>query len=276
MLKSWGNTKPDDYFPARECIAVRRGRPHTSAGESSPLNCHHVDTKKCISLCVPLIGKSESFGVLQLLRPRGAGNVDIAPEVRDLAVTVARRIAVALANLKLSESLREQSVRDPLTQLFNRRYMTETLDRELHRAQRDDVGSVCLVLFDLDHFKRVNDTHGHGAGDAVLIALAEILLEHSRKSDMACRLGGEEFVLVLPNCSLEVARERAERVRVSVSELHVNHGAKRLGQITVSAGVAAFPDDAEDGYGLLQSADRALYRAKEKGRNRVEAAQAIA
>ena len=221
---------------------------------------------------MPLVGKSESFGVLQLLKTQSDAPVAIAAEMRELAVTVALRIAIAFANLKLSESLRDQSVRDPLTHLFNRRYMTETLERELHRARRDQGSPVCLVLLDLDHFKQVNDTYGLGAGDAVLLEFAAILIQHSRQSDVACRLGGEEFVLVLPDCPIEAAQRRAEQILSTVRRISWAHKGQELGPITVSAGVASCLDSASDAGSLLQAADKALYRAKDAGRDRVEVA----
>jgi diguanylate cyclase (GGDEF)-like protein len=172
-------------------------------------------------------------------------------------------------HLAASEArLRVLSVRDPLTGLFNRRYMEETLNSEVERAQREQT-TLGIIMLDVDHFKRFNDTLGHAAGDAVLRGLGELLSRNVRDTDVACRYGGEEFVLVLPGASLEVAKVRADRVREAVEELHIEHNGRTFAVITVSLGVALFPDHGEDGEALLEAADAALYRAKDKGRNQV-------
>ena len=182
--------------------------------------------------------------------------------------TVAEQLALALSNLRLRESLLQQSIRDPLTGLFNRRHLEETLDLELHRATRRGE-PISAVMFDVDHFKRYNDLHGHDAGDAVLRALGNLVQTHIRAGDVACRFGGEEFLLLQPGLGAEDARSRAESLRQAVSSLSLtNHGVE-LGSITVSMGVATYPEHAHDRAALLKRADEALYRAKQEGRNRV-------
>ena len=272
LMHSWGDEVIETVFLAHNCMGLRRGRAHISAGGGTPLNCRHVDNDQYVSLCVPLIGKNESFGVLQLLRMRSDSAGPALAAAKELAVTVSRRIAIAFANLKLSSKLREQSLRDPLTSLFNRRFMTETLDRELARAEREEDGSVSLVLIDLDRFKHLNDTYGHGAGDSVLVEVGRLLDRFSRNSDVACRMGGEEFVLVLPNCSLRAATERAERIRMAFSDLVFTYSGQSLGNVTLSAGVATFPACAINSENLMQEADAAMYRAKNNGRDQVEVA----
>ncbi len=269
LINDWGDCNVATVFASMQCIAIRRGRPHTSAGLGSPLNCRHVDTGSYVSLCVPLIGKSESFGVLELITEKSDEGWAALEAVRELAVTVARRIAVTFANLKLSQYFREQSVRDPLTNLYNRRYMNETLDRELHRASRTDGGILSVVQFDFDHFKQINDQFGHGAGDAVLVEFASILQEVSRASDVACRVGGEEFLLILPDCPLEIAVARAEKIRSELAALKVVTGGVELEGMTVSGGASAYPLCARSSASLLRAADAALYQAKSAGRNRV-------
>jgi diguanylate cyclase (GGDEF)-like protein len=160
------------------------------------------------------------------------------------------------------------SMRDPLTGLFNRRYLEETLGRELPRARRRGE-SVGVILLDLDHFKRLNDTFGHDAGDLVLNRMGELLAHASRGSDIACRFGGEEFALVLPGASLETARKRAEAIRAGFEALDVEFEGRKIGPLTLSAGVAAISPESEDWSTALQQADRALYAAKQAGRNRV-------
>jgi diguanylate cyclase (GGDEF)-like protein len=172
---------------------------------------------------------------------------------------------------RLAESeaaLRELSVRDHLTQLFNRRYLEESLAREIRRSARSHY-PIGVILLDIDHFKRVNDTWGHAAGDAVLQRLGQLALAHIRGGDIACRYGGEEFVLILPESSPAVVRERAEHLREEVKRLQIDYGGQRLEAITVSLGVAVFPDHGATGEAILKSADNAMYRAKAEGRDRV-------
>ena len=166
------------------------------------------------------------------------------------------------------QKLQEQAISDPLTGLYNRRYLNEFLPRELGRSGRNAV-PVAVMLIDLDHFKRVNDSFGHEAGDIVLVAVGALLKEKVRGSDIACRYGGEEFALVLPETGEEPAARRAEDIRVAISNLGLSHARKPLGKVTASFGIALFPDHAQDTDALLRVADVALYAAKGAGRNRV-------
>jgi diguanylate cyclase (GGDEF)-like protein len=168
----------------------------------------------------------------------------------------------------LRETLRQQSVRDPLTGLYNRRFLEETLDRELARLERKNL-PLALIMIDVDNFKHFNDTFGHEAGDAVLRDLGGILQRHVRGGDIACRYGGEEFTIVLPEATLDIGRQRAEMLREAVRELRLVHDGKSLGAVTLSLGVACFPEHARRREHLLQIADAALYEAKNNGRNRV-------
>jgi diguanylate cyclase len=168
----------------------------------------------------------------------------------------------------LHEQLREQANRDPLTNLYNRRYLDSTLERELARCKREGQ-SLSLILIDIDHFKQINDTYGHQAGDEMLLRIAESLSGIARAGDVACRYGGEEFLLLMPTMTLDVALERAENLRTSFSALHVEFGDFHL-QATMSIGISVYPGHATDADELIRSADRALYRAKQGGRNRIE------
>jgi diguanylate cyclase (GGDEF)-like protein len=167
----------------------------------------------------------------------------------------------------LQSKLREQAIRDPLTSLFNRRYLEETLDRELSRAARESY-PVCIIMIDLDHFKRINDTHGHEAGDLVLKAIANALSEHSRRGDFACRYGGEEFVITMPNISPEIAYQRAENLRQSLNLLGVPYGCYKL-SVTISIGIACYPENGQSRESILRAADQAMYAAKEAGRDHI-------
>jgi diguanylate cyclase (GGDEF)-like protein len=163
------------------------------------------------------------------------------------------------------------SMRDPLTGLYNRRYLEETMARELPRARR--LGeSVGVIVLDIDHFKVLNDTYGHDAGDYVLERTGELLRAATRNSDIACRFGGEEFAVILPGATLLTARNRAEAIRASLESLHIDFGGRSIGPLTISAGVSSMPPHGQDWTYTLQQADRALYTAKQAGRNKVVAA----
>ncbi len=194
--------------------------------------------------------------------------VPLTEAKRRLAAAVGEQVALGLANVKLREVLRSQSIRDPLTGLFNRRYMEETLEREVRRAQRAGRPMAVLML-DLDHFKRINDDFDHDAGDALLRELGALLMRNLRREDVACRYGGEEFVLVLPEASLADGERRAEELRDEIKRLRVSDKGRLLGPLTASFGVAAYPDHGLAGDVLLRAADTALYRAKREGRDRI-------
>lgn len=197
--------------------------------------------------------------------------ISLTQTKQQLAVTVAEHIALSLANLKLRETLQNQSIRDPLTGLFNRRYLEESLEREVNRAQRKQQ-TLGIIMLDVDHFKRFNDTFGHEAGDAVLRKLGQFLHTHIRVSDIACRYGGEELTLILPEASLDVTHQRAEQIREGVKHLQVQHRHQPLDAITLSLGVACFPQHGLTGEAVMQAADAALYRAKKEGRDAVRVA----
>jgi diguanylate cyclase (GGDEF)-like protein len=168
---------------------------------------------------------------------------------------------------KLQEQLREQSIRDPLTGMFNRRFMQETLDRELARSTRDQC-PVAIVMLDLDHFKDLNDSHGHMAGDLVLQAMGELLRGKTRRNDVACRFGGEECVIIMPGVPLDIVTRRADELRAALANLRIPFGGSTL-QTTASVGVAVFPGHGKDVDTLLRAADEAMYTAKQAGRDRV-------
>lgn len=164
--------------------------------------------------------------------------------------------------------LRELSVRDPLTGLYNRRYMEETFDREIKRALRKD-RSLAVVMTDIDGFKLINDTFGHVPGDMILERVSRFLLKSVRASDVVCRFGGDEFVLILPECSLEEAIRRACTMRLEAEKIPLGAETVVTGSITMSFGVAALPENGTTREELLQAADQALYDSKRAGRNRV-------
>jgi len=185
-----------------------------------------------------------------------------------LAQTVADQVALAIANLKLRETLQYQSTCDPLTQLYNRRYLLDHLGREFCRASRDG-STIVILMLDVDNFKRFNDTYGHEAGDLVLREVGALLRQSFRSADITCRYGGEEFLIALVNTSEKEGLVKAEEIRRKISELVVILGQQPLGNITVSIGVATYSDESDSIERLLSSADQALYAAKAAGRNRV-------
>jgi diguanylate cyclase (GGDEF)-like protein len=214
-------------------------------------------------VCVPMIAQGDTLGVLTLCPPAA-----YPPELVTLAESVAERFGLTLANLRLRDRLRNQSIRDPLTGLFNRRYLEETLSRELNRAERTS-RPLALLLIDIDHFKRLNDTYGHDAGDAALAEVGRLLGRSFRSSDIACRYGGEEFVVVLPEAARGFAATRAEALREAVKELRVSARGAPIQPMSISIGVAHYPDDGRTPEDLVRAADVALYAAKAQGRDRV-------
>ena len=275
VVAKWG-TRPVNsaVFSPDECWALRNGRLHVVEDTGAGVLCDHLPTPPPSAyLCAPLAAQGKSLGVLHVSsEPRSdQGPAGLSQAKQRLAEAVAAQLGLGLANVQLREILRSESIHDPLTGLFNRRYMTETLEREVHRARRAG-RPMAVLMVDVDGFKQQNDAFGHDAGDAVLRELATLLQGNLRKEDIACRYGGEEFVLVLAEAALESAARRAEQIREAVKGICVPHKDLLLGPVTVSIGVAAFPDHGSDGGTLLKSADTALYQAKREGRDRVSVA----
>jgi diguanylate cyclase (GGDEF)-like protein/PAS domain S-box-containing protein len=268
---AWGDQAAVQHaFAADSCWAIRRGRIHLVDAHSTEMPCAHTPlAEHDAMLCVPLIAQGEALGVLHIHFAASAAEHVIIPAAdRQLAIAIAEQIALALSNLKLRETLRSQAVRDPLTGLFNRRYMEESLERELHRASRNRY-PIGVIMIDVDYFKRFNDTHGHEAGDTMLRAVGEFLQSSIRAEDIACRYGGEEFTLIMPQASLEVTTDRAEHVRNTIKNLQVFYLNHPLGPVSISAGVTVIPRHGMSVQSALRQADRALYRAKNAGRDQV-------
>lgn len=267
-VASWGDASSlEPLFSNDDCWAIRRGHayePSLAAG----VHCAHFHATGALrSLCQPLIIQGETLGLLSILAPADSDEADWL-RIRQLSVTLAEAFKLALANIRLREALREQAMRDPLTGLFNRRYLDETLPRELHACLREDQ-PLALAILDLDHFKRYNDTWGHEAGDQVLIEVSRILREHLRASDIACRYGGEELVAVMPRAELHEARERLSRIANLVRDAEIHIHDRPLPAVTFSAGIALAPLHGDDAETLMRAADQALYAAKQAGRDRL-------
>jgi diguanylate cyclase (GGDEF)-like protein len=277
----WGVNPTDQIFSPEQCWALRRGCTHVHPGGRSEPRCSHL-LGEGASVCIPLIANGDAIGTFSLQEddrlspiPDRAPDADALARRRQLADTVAEHIALAMANLSLREALRLEAIRDPLTGLYNRRYMQEFLERELHSARRKR-RPLAVMMLDLDHFKRYNDNFGHSAGDQALAVVGETLLRCVRADDVACRYGGEEFALILPECSLRQATVRAEEIRSCISEYHARRSDRAADTLTVSIGVAAFDETTDRVDLLLKFADEALYEAKRAGRDRVVAAHPAA
>ena len=268
VVARWGlETIMQTAFSAEDCWALRRGQLHEVTDPQMGLICHHfMHIPRAGYLCLPLMVQGATLGVLSLSEKELQDGVH-QPGVQQLAVAVGETIKLSLSNLKLREELREQAVHDPLTGLFNRRYLDETLTRELHMARRRSA-PLSVVMVDIDGFKQFNDSFGHGPGDAVLRELGRVLREGLRKSDISCRYGGDEFVLVLPDSSLANARERLEKIRSFLKGLEIHYGSQVLGLINISAGIVQAPEHGATASELLQAADEAMYAAKQAGRDR--------
>jgi diguanylate cyclase (GGDEF)-like protein len=268
---AWGDMRRDALvFAPGECWAIRRGISHPADDLQAELHCGHVSDEVGDYVCVPLIGNGETLGVLHLQGFRApAGSHDHA-----VLATMAARAGVTLANIRLRENLFRQSIRDGLTGLYNRRYLDDALLLEERRCKRSGQ-SFGLMMIDLDHFKRINDAHGHEAGDGVLKKFADVLRVHTRSGDIACRYGGEEFTVVMPGATLAQSRQRADQLRTAVESEALLQAGLDLRRISVSVGVSAFPACGDSAEAVLQSADRALYEAKGNGRNRVICAAQI-
>ncbi len=272
VIGSWSDCRlPALVFEPASCWALRTGHSHLVLAGDSTAPCVHAAGVKNTYLCAPILAQGETLGIAHFQATDEAPKMD-ASEL-SFKTTFAGQVGLSIANIRLREALRTQSVRDPLTGLYNRRYLEETLDREVRRAARA-AQSLGFLMIDLDHFKNFNDTYGHDAGDAVLRETALFLAKGIRAEDFVCRFGGEEFVVILPTADLESSRARGERLRSKMRELTIMYQGKSLGMVTISVGVAAFPEHGRSPKELMAAADAALYQAKRGGRDRVVVASA--
>ena len=267
VIGSWNGCElPAMEFEPTACWALRTGHPHLVVAGDSTAPCAHAAGVKNTYLCIPILAQGETLGILHVQ------STDEAPQLEaselSFKTTFAGQVGLSIANIRLREALRAQSVRDVLTGLYNRRYLEEVLDREMRRAGRA-AQTLGVLMLDLDHFKRFNDTYGHEAGDAVLRETATFLLKNVRAEDFVCRFGGEEFVIILPTADVEGSHARAERLRSKMGELAILYQGRSLGKVTFSVGVAEFPAHGMSPQELMAAADAALYEAKRGGRDRV-------
>ncbi|MEB2233741.1 diguanylate cyclase [Xanthomonas campestris pv. campestris] len=276
VISHWGTplVHSASHLLPEECWALRRGQPHLIEDLARDAPCAHIDLPDAsvaiTTACLPMSAQGTQLGFLFLSAPGPA------PMPRlEIAEAAAEQLSLALSNLRLRESLRRQSIRDALTGLYNRRYLEEALSHELARCARRDL-PLSVLMLDVDHFKQFNDGQGHAGGDLLLAAVGELLLTRLRAEDVACRYGGEEFTVILPETDGKEAMRVAEQIRGHIAALAVSDGQRALPRVTASIGVASFPADGELGSALIQKADAALYVAKRQGRNRVERHGAVA
>ena len=272
---SWGNPHPPlpAPFGVGGCWSIRRGKPHYREDPREELHCTHIaEPLPSFSLCLPLAGQGKTLGLLYLCA--GSAGSTLSASRQLVAAALAYQVALGLSNLKLNDILREQATRDPVTGLYNRRYMQESLEREIQRA-RPQGGSIGVLALDLDHFKQANDTLGHAAGDALLQAFATLAKGNFGSKDICCRQGGDEFIFILPGCTESDAISRGEGLRKGVEQLARERFPSLATPVTLSAGIAMFPGDAGTPEGLQKFADLALYRAKSLGRNRLVASSQL-
>jgi diguanylate cyclase (GGDEF)-like protein len=275
-VAAWGDhVAADNFFPWPAGWALVQERSYSGDGRFFPVLCPDGERSgQDTCICAPIVGQRETLGLLHvqlngnLPKQDGDNRQRVIQYKRQLAVTTAETIALFLTNIKLRENLYHQSIHDPLTGLLNRRPMYEFLEKEILRTTRKKQ-PLGVIMIDIDHFKRVNDTYGHGAGDAVLREFGLFCQKHIRGGDFACRYGGEEFLLVLTEASLEHVKQRAEQFRKEARLLGVHYRGRLLDPITLSLGVAVYPEHGLTAQELLLAADGALYQAKAEGRDRI-------
>jgi diguanylate cyclase (GGDEF)-like protein len=275
LVARWGTHENlPDMITLETCLAIQRGTPYI-AGSGAGKPCPHTIATALASICIPVIANQTLLGVLHMANgqlPEGESTSAFDSLPIQLASTATDYLALALSNLQLRQQLEAWSLHDPLTGLLNRRGLGNVLDIALARSRRlNEVFSV--ILIDIDYYKRFNDRFGHAAGDAVLRDLGHWLQTKVREYDNVCRLGGEEFCIILPTITGEAALARAEQIRLGAAELQLAHDGQQLGQLTLSMGVASFPQHATTPDHLIEAADIALYHSKQTGRNRVTFAE---
>jgi diguanylate cyclase (GGDEF)-like protein len=261
-----------DHFTPDECWALRRGKMSVTSASSGHIQCPHVQSSQPFSyLCMPITGRGMTSGLLYLQ----SSNPD-AERAFDRVMIQARsfadQLSLALVNIELRERLQNMAIKDPLTELYNRRFLDEALSRELLIAERKKT-KICIAMVDIDHFKNVNDTYGHPAGDVILKQVARHVANAVRRSDIVCRYGGEEMLLVMPDCERDEGIKKASAIREGIKALVLRSDGVELPSVTVSIGVALYPDHALDRIDLVSCADQALYKAKKSGRDRVVVAE---
>jgi len=296
---SWGEAPFADYLEPGECWALRLGQPYRQTARSGTPSCEHLEPTQpgleppaltppraaaaapgataaapaapADTHCLPLAAHGDLMGLLVLRSC--AVEEDQSGDDEDHRRMTLEQVALSIGNLQLRESLRQQSIRDSLTGLYNRRFLEESARREVLRSSRLHAqgghGGMALLMLDIDHFKRFNDQHGHEVGDRVLREVGQVLQRVTRDSDVAARYGGEEFTIVMTDTTSELGLQRAEQIRAEIERMAIEALGKAVGEVTISIGLAQYPLHGTTMEALFRAADRALYHAKHMGRNRV-------
>lgn len=266
IVVNWGGEWPGDtIFSPEDCWGLRKGKRHYSNHNDIRIRCPHLgDLGDRSSMCIPLLAQGEALGVLHLSSAKAEFiNLD-----DQLATAIAEHVGLAIANLQLRDDLRQQAVRDALTGLYNRRYLSESLDQTIGQAKRRK-STLAVCMIDLDNFKKFNDDFGHESGDFVLKNVADVFKSCTRAGDFACRYGGEEFCLVLVDITENNAKDLVEKIRNQVRKLNLKFNDSSLGKVTISAGISFYPHNSSSGTELIRIADGFLYQAKKEGRDKV-------
>jgi diguanylate cyclase (GGDEF)-like protein len=260
-VAAWGaDLGSERFFPLEDCQALQRGEAHVAKSSIPGIRCKHINPSFSGDyLDAPVTSSGEIMGLFHLESLRGYDQ-----RTTELALIVAEHLALSLSNLKLRETLSEESVRDPLTGLFNRRYMEESLAQELARATRANY-PISLLKLAVDNFKLLTDAFGREGVDLLLKELGSRIQNQVRRGDVSCRFGGEEFVLILPNAKPELAVKRAESLKGMAENLNLVFQGRSLGPVTLSIGVVAYPEHGASADELLRKADQALNHAKKNG-----------
>jgi diguanylate cyclase (GGDEF)-like protein len=273
---SWNTKRVATEIKPDDCWGLRQGRAYHHGHDGWRFDCDHHrhshgEEPEHDYFCIPILAHGDTAGMLHVV-PHVDCNTSPAAVERafKIACKCAEQVSLAIANVKLSQELQDQSTHDPLTDLFNRRYFIERCAREFTKAKQTGVRSA-IISIDIDHFKKFNDNFGHDAGDVVLKSFARVMADHFRADDVVARLGGEEFCILLPGASMEIGILRAQTLLPKIQKMTVRYGNETLPGITASAGVAAAPENGTSVQDVLHVADVALYQAKAKGRNCVVA-----
>jgi diguanylate cyclase (GGDEF)-like protein len=270
---SWNGGEHKDHIHPEACWGLRRGRPYAYGLSEVDFVCEHAEPHdQNPYFCFPVLAHGETVGLMHLKAAANVSDADFRG-TRKLAQMCAEQISMAIANVQMRDQLQDQSVRDSLTGLFNRRHLTDSMRKLILRSQKNSQ-KLNIVSVDVDHFKKFNDNHGHDAGDMVLRAVGAALDSACDGDEIACRIGGEEFMMLLPALDGDGAFNRAETLRKTVENITVRYGDKNLPRITVSVGLATYPDHGMMPQDLMRAADDALYAAKGNGRNQVVIAHA--
>ena len=266
---SWGVEEWFEFghYPLDACWALRKGYVHPQGPYDKLIRCNHDVDEQYNTICIPLVAQGETLGVMHIRRDNICDEFD--DNDRQMATSLAEPVSLAIANLQLRDNLRNQAIKDSLTGLFNRRYFSETAEKELARAVKQQ-SPMAILMIDIDFFKKLNDGFGHDAGDKALQMFGGLLNKLTLNENIACRMGGEEFVILLSDTNAQQAQEFANHLRNKIKELKIINNGMNIGPISASIGIAIFDNDDKDINELVKLADQALYQAKENGRDRVE------